>query len=161
MRTGTLRHWGALAACAWLPLAAADAPPSGTAPRLTAAPALTAPAMPAPAAAAGAAIVAITAMADMADMADAADLDGAVPDGFGAPADAAQLEQLRGGSDTVWNDMQLSGTVAGNSAFQVVSGANIVSDGAFSNASGLPMVIQNSGANVLIQSATIINIQLK
>ena len=47
------------------------------------------------------------------------------------------------------------------SAVNVATGANIVTEGAFSNASGLPMVIQNSGANVLIQNATIINVQIK
>jgi len=34
-----------------------------------------------------------------------------------------------------------------------------VGQGSFINASGIPTVIQNSGANVLIQNATIINIQ--
>ena len=77
------------------------------------------------------------------------------------PAQDERLEQMRGGSDTPWSDMKLSGTVANNSAVNVVSGANIVTDSAFSNASGLPMVIQNSGANVLIQNATIVNVQIK
>lgn len=72
-----------------------------------------------------------------------------------------KLEQMRGGSETPWSDMKLAGTVANNSAVNVVTGANIVTDSAFSNASGLPMVIQNSGANVLIQNATIINVQIK
>jgi len=72
-----------------------------------------------------------------------------------------RLEQMRGGSDTPWSDMKLGGTVANNSAINVVSGANIITDNAFSNASGMPTVIQNSGANVLIQNATIINVQVK
>ena len=77
------------------------------------------------------------------------------------PAQDERLAQMRGGSDTPWSDMKLAGTVASNSAVNVVTGANIVTEGSFSNASGLPMVIQNSGANVLIQNATIINAQLK
>lgn len=77
------------------------------------------------------------------------------------PAQDERLEQMRGGSDAPWSDMKLSGTVANNSAVNVVTGSNIVTDSAFSNASGLPMVIQNSGANVLIQNATIVNVQIK
>lgn len=77
------------------------------------------------------------------------------------PAQDERLEQMRGGSDAPWSDMKLAGTVANNSAVNVVTGANIVTDGAFSNASGMPMVIQNSGANVLIQNATIVNVQIK
>ena len=85
---------------------------------------------------------------------------------FGEPARSDQLERLRGGSDAVWSDpvwnnMELNGGVHGNSAQHVATGANTVTDGAFSNASGMSMVIQNSGANVLIQNATIINVQFK
>lgn len=77
------------------------------------------------------------------------------------PLAAERLEQWRGGTDTVSNDMRLNGTVAGNAAVNVATGANIITNGAFSNASGLPVAIQNSGANVLIQNATIINVELK
>ncbi|MBA5690614.1 hypothetical protein [Rugamonas apoptosis] len=78
-----------------------------------------------------------------------------------APLAADRLAQLRGGTDTVWNDMKLNGAVAGNTAVNVATGANIITNGSFSNASGLPVAIQNSGANVLIQNATIINVQLQ
>lgn len=81
-----------------------------------------------------------------------------------APAGALserQLEGLRGGTDTPWSDMKLNGTVSSNNAANVVTGSNLITDGAFANANGLPMVIQNSGANVLIQNATIVNIQIK
>ncbi|MRW83997.1 hypothetical protein GJ698_07785 [Pseudoduganella sp. FT26W] len=84
------------------------------------------------------------------------------PPGFdAAPAPAARLARLRGGADMVSNDMQLNGAVSGNAAVNVVTGANAISSGSFSNASGLPVAIQNSGANVLIQNATIINIQMQ
>ena len=84
------------------------------------------------------------------------------PPGFDAvPMPAAGLARLRGGADTVNNDMQLNGAVSGNAAVNVVTGANAISSGSFSNASGLPVAIQNSGANVLIQNATIINIQMQ
>ncbi|WP_229261109.1 hypothetical protein [Duganella levis] len=84
------------------------------------------------------------------------------PPGFDAmPTPAARLARLRGGADTVNNAMQLDGAVSGNAAVNVVTGANAISSGSFSNASGLPVAIQNSGANVLIQNATIINIQMQ
>lgn len=78
-----------------------------------------------------------------------------------SPLPAERLAQWRGGTDTVSNDMRLNGTVAGNAAVNVATGANIITNGSFSNASGLPVAIQNSGANVLIQNATIINVELK
>ena len=80
---------------------------------------------------------------------------------LGEPLQAGQLDDLRGGFDLVKNDMQLGSTVSGNSAVNVLSGNNAIADGAFTNASGLPMVIQNSGSNVAIQNATIVNVQLK
>ncbi|WP_454765691.1 hypothetical protein [Cupriavidus campinensis] len=83
---------------------------------------------------------------------------------FGTMARAVgsdKLETVRGGAELVVNDMRLHGTVADNAAINTLSGSNIVSDGAFSNASGLPTVIQNSGSNVLIQNATILNVQFK
>ena len=82
-------------------------------------------------------------------------------DDFGVALDLNQLELYRGGSDTVFNDMKLSGIVSDNSAINVVTGSNSIGEASFSNASGLPIVIQNSGANVLIQNATIINVQIK
>jgi hypothetical protein len=92
-------------------------------------------------------------------------LHGMLPARLGvAPGDRlseGQLEGLRGGTDTPWSDMKLNGTVSNNNATNVVTGANLITDGAFANANGLPMVIQNSGANVLIQNATIVNIQIK
>ncbi|MHB8947967.1 MAG: hypothetical protein ACYC4S_02750 [Rhodoferax sp.] len=81
--------------------------------------------------------------------------------GWGAPVALGQLDEFRGGADLVKNDMQLSATVANNSATHVISGNNAIADGAFANMSGLPMVIQNSGSNVLIQNATIINVQFQ
>lgn len=83
------------------------------------------------------------------------------PGQFGKPAHAAQLEQARGGDGGTASDTRLSGTVSGNSATHVATGANIIQSGSFANASGVPIVIQNTGANVLIQNATVINLQLK
>ena len=80
--------------------------------------------------------------------------------GFDHPVAAATLEEHRGGAQVVLNDMQLAGTTAGNSATNVVTGTNSISAGAFANMSGLPVVIQNSGANVLIQNAVILHLQM-
>lgn len=57
-------------------------------------------------------------------------------------------------------EANLGGVVSNNSAINVVTGSNLI-DSSFTNASGLPMVIQNSGANVLIQNATVINLQIR
>jgi hypothetical protein len=83
--------------------------------------------------------------------------------GFGPAADLGRLEHSRGGTDTytTTNNANLSGVVTGNSAYNVVTGTNTIDSGAFANMSGIPVVIQNSGANVLIQNATIVNLQFK
>jgi hypothetical protein len=80
--------------------------------------------------------------------------------GLGRPAPASTLAQARGGAE-VTNNTTLGGTVTGNSAAHVVTGANIIQSGSFADMSGMPIVVQNSGANVLIQNATVINLQLK
>jgi hypothetical protein len=86
----------------------------------------------------------------------------AVP-GLGAPLKSAQLANSRGGADTATaiSDARLNATVTNNTATNVSSGNNTIDSGSFANMSGLPMVIQNSGANVLIQNATVINLQLR
>ncbi len=80
--------------------------------------------------------------------------------GFDNPVAAASLEDYRGGTDTVNNDARLAGTTAGNAATNVATGTNNINAGSFANMTGLPVVIQNSGANVLIQNSTILNLQL-
>ena len=80
--------------------------------------------------------------------------------GFDTPVATATLEGYRGGSGLVRNDMTLAGTTANNTAINVATGTNAISAGAFSNMSGMPLVIQNSGANVLIQNAVILNLQM-
>lgn len=82
---------------------------------------------------------------------------------FGSSALSDQvLAQHSGGTDTgPVSEMRLRGTVSETSAVNVSTGNNLINEGSLSNASGIPMVIQNSGNNVLIQNATIVNIQLK
>jgi hypothetical protein len=80
--------------------------------------------------------------------------------GFGPALASDSLADYRGGSELASSEMRLAGTTAENSATNVVTGANSISAGSFANMSGIPVVIQNSGANVLIQNATIVNLHL-
>jgi len=87
--------------------------------------------------------------------------------GLGLVVPEGQLNSLRGGTSVpanfthVRNENDVSGSVFNNAAVNVVTGNNTVGMGSFANASGLPIVIQNSGNNVLIQNATILNLQMK
>lgn len=90
----------------------------------------------------------------------AAALHSARTAGFDNPVPAVMLGDFRGGSDLVHNEMTLAGTTAGNTAINVATGTNTINAGAFANMSGLPLVVQNSGANVLIQNAVILNLQM-
>jgi hypothetical protein len=79
-------------------------------------------------------------------------------DGFGTALAASDLDRYRGGQLTL-NTMQLTGALTNTYAADVATGSNSINEGSFANASGLPTVIQNSGANVLIQNATILNVR--
>ena len=81
-------------------------------------------------------------------------------DGFGRRADADALASSSGGAD-VSSRITLNGTVSDNQADRVVTGSNAISAGSFQGAAGVPMVIQNTGNNVLIQNATIVNVQFR
>jgi len=70
------------------------------------------------------------------------------------------LAEQRGGDDEgVLNIVHVTGEVTDNSATNVVTGANHIQDGSFANSSGIMSVVQNTGANVLIQNATVVNVQ--
>ena len=79
---------------------------------------------------------------------------------FMNPVSSATLAGYRGGASVTNSEMTLSGLTAGNTAVNVVTGTNTIGMGAFANMSGLPLVVQNSGANVLIQNAVILNLQM-
>lgn len=79
--------------------------------------------------------------------------------GVGPVSDTA-LDGRRGGAETL-NDMDLEGVVSGNHASHLVTGQNIVTDGSLTGNAGFATVVQNSGNNVLIQNATIVNIKLE
>lgn len=79
---------------------------------------------------------------------------------LGKPVSSETLAAQRGGNDTfVHNTITVNGTVTDNTASNIVTGANNIRDGSFANSSGIMSVVQNTGANVLIQSATIVNVQ--
>jgi hypothetical protein len=76
------------------------------------------------------------------------------------PVDETSLAANRGGAQV--SDMRLDGVVAENQAVNIgATGTNVINQGAFTNAAGVPMVVQNSGNNVLIQNATIVNVEVK
>ena len=68
-----------------------------------------------------------------------------------------RLSALRGGDGSqTENLIDVDGSVDDNTAHHITSGTNSIADGAFSNASGINTVIQNTGSNVLIQNAMIV-----
>lgn len=80
--------------------------------------------------------------------------------GFGEQVTDADLSTFRGGLALQTNDMRLNGNLYNNQAIANVTGSNFVTQDAFSGASGFSTVVQNSGNNVIIQNATILNISL-
>ena len=81
--------------------------------------------------------------------------------------EAVQLEELdevrgRGGivnMTTIVNsniDAELSNNTANNN----VTGFNVIDNGAFTEASGIFSIIQNTGNNVIIQDSTIVNVTI-
>jgi hypothetical protein len=84
-------------------------------------------------------------------------------DGFGPAIKTSQLAKLSGGTNisTTTNTMTLNGTVSNNTDVDVMTGLNSIAGGSLAGSAGIPMVIQNSGDNVLIQNATIVNVQFK
>src|SRR5262245_15352047 len=79
---------------------------------------------------------------------------------LGAPVSTETLAEQRGGDETnVINTIRINGQVTDNTAQDVITGANDIAGGSFANSSGIMSVVQNTGANVLIQSATIVNVQ--
>lgn len=84
----------------------------------------------------------------------------ATDESLGEPVTSETLEAQRGGDEEiVINTIRVTGDVTGNTATNVATGANNIQDGSFVNSSGITSVVQNTGANVLIQSATIVNVQ--
>ena len=81
--------------------------------------------------------------------------------GLGKAMAPKALDNQRGGQAVVVNKNDLSGNLYDNRAIDNVTGNNYISDSAFSHSSGLPVAVQNSGNNVLIQNSFILNLQMK
>lgn len=81
---------------------------------------------------------------------------------FGPVLDEQALAEHRGGQqDAFFNDMRSRATISQTSTTNVGTGTNAIADGAFTNSNGFPMVIQNTGNNVIIQNSTILNLRLQ
>lgn len=76
------------------------------------------------------------------------------------------MNQSRGGNyelniENFQAESDMYGDVAGNGAYNNTTGGNYINAGSFSDSSGVINVIQNTGNNVLIQNATVVNLTLK
>ncbi|KLV06932.1 carbon storage regulator [Photobacterium aquae] len=76
------------------------------------------------------------------------------------------LSVSRGGEyelklDNIHASSDMQGDVASNSAYNNTTGDNIIDAGSLSNSSGVFNIVQNTGNNVLIQNATVVNLTLK
>ncbi len=98
----------------------------------------------------------------------AAPVGAEITEALGAAVTDDRLDAHRGGEaltiggiDAVFNEMNVNGQTNGNSAVGNYTGDNAVSNDAFSNAHGMTTLIQNTGNNVLIQNATILNFSLE
>lgn len=81
--------------------------------------------------------------------------------GLGAPVSAQALSNHRGGHIFQLGEADLSARMSDNQASHNITGSNLVTSQAFSGSSGIPTVIQNSGNNVIIQNATVLNLQMQ
>jgi len=90
----------------------------------------------------------------MADRIDGGWLDARV-------VDERELAAQRGGAELHLNQNNASAAVHDNTASNLSTGNNTISGSAFANANGVPMVVQNSGNNVVIQNSTILNLQMQ
>ena len=81
---------------------------------------------------------------------------------LGAPMAREALEAQRGGeSHYEFNFQETRASMDHTAAVGTTNGANTISVGAFGGASGFPVAVQNSGNNVIVQNAFIINLDVK
>lgn len=82
--------------------------------------------------------------------------------GSRAPVSAEVLAGERGGAGVqVRNENWVDGMVHDNQANNVQTGNNQIGGGSFAGAAGFVVAVQNSGNNVLVQNATIVNVQVR
>lgn len=87
---------------------------------------------------------------------------------FGPPVSGEILDSLSGGQsftidtiDLLMNNMDLKADMQGNLLNSATTGINRISDEAFTHASGISTVVQNSGNQVIINNALILNLQMQ
>jgi hypothetical protein len=80
---------------------------------------------------------------------------------FGAAVSAHDLDKNRGKHVIHVNENELDAALHDNVAINNVTGSNFITTGAFGNTTGLPLVVQNSGNNVVIQNSTILHLNLQ
>lgn len=80
---------------------------------------------------------------------------------LGTPLTAAALDQQRAGAELHLNLMSVKAHLDDNQAINTLNGSNYIAGGALSNSSGLPVAVQNSGNNVIIQNSFILNMNVK
>jgi len=102
---------------------------------------------------------ALSPYAPVADTAPAVTAVEPLTDDLGTSIDGDTLGAMRGGEADSTQIVDLLGGVDGNTATGVVTGENTIQGGAFANSAGISTVIQNSGANVLIQNGMVVNVQ--
>ncbi len=81
-------------------------------------------------------------------------------DFFGARVSPQELDRQRGGEMYV-NSVDEQAELSRNNATNNVTGNNFITDNAFGGAAGLPVAVQNSGNNVIIQNSFIVNLQMQ
>ena len=87
---------------------------------------------------------------------------------LGTPVSSDILETQSGGQsltieriDMLANSMNLNAEMKENLLISSGTGINQVSDNAFGNASGIATVVQNSGNQVIINNAFILNLKMQ
>lgn len=86
----------------------------------------------------------------------------------GEPVSGEMLHSLSGGQgisidalEILANNMHLNADMTDNQLNSTTTGLNQVSNDAFANASGISTIVQNSGNQVIINNAFILNLQMK
>lgn len=73
-----------------------------------------------------------------------------------------RLDRHRAGESKLHvNLMDVKASLEENLAIDTFNGSNYITGDAFGHASGLPVAVQNSGNNVIIQNAFILNLDVK
>lgn len=101
---------------------------------------------------------AMSAGADQGTNPTASDLDGMM---LGSAVVSDETLDRSRGRQMVFNSNDVDGSLYDNEALANITGSNFVTDGSFAGMSGFSTVIQNSGNNVLIQNATILNLKFQ